>query len=105
MTPRRPPVDVTRLPADVVALIDTLGPDEELVITRDGDPIATISGTLDFSAPDRATEQLAYDNMTVVATAMKLSAALGRLRQSRTTTSASATAVRSGAWRPFGHPA
>ncbi|PSL52855.1 hypothetical protein B0I31_111142 [Saccharothrix carnea] len=37
-------IDVTRLPDDVVALIDRLGPGDELVITRDGEVIATISG-------------------------------------------------------------
>jgi hypothetical protein len=37
-------VDIARLPDDVAALIDALRPGEELVITRDGLPIATICG-------------------------------------------------------------
>lgn len=65
-------IDVTRLPADVVELIDALGPGEELVITRDGDAVATISSAR--SAPDQdAAPTMADDGVTVVATAMKLS--------------------------------
>ena len=77
-------IDVTRLPDDVVELIDALGPGDDLVIIRDGDAIATMSSTcgvidddaLDPGAPDRATEppNMAYEDVTVVATAMKLSA-------------------------------
>jgi hypothetical protein len=72
-------IDVTRLPEDVVALIDALGPGEDLVITRDGDEIATILSTKDafddaVTDPDLSTEQPSTDNVTVVATAMKLSA-------------------------------
>ncbi|MEU0564812.1 hypothetical protein ABZ297_05335 [Nonomuraea sp. NPDC005983] len=40
-------IDVTRLPEDVVALIDALEPGENLVLTRDGASIATISSTID----------------------------------------------------------
>jgi hypothetical protein len=38
-------IDITRFPDDVVALIDALRPGEELVITRAGVPVATISST------------------------------------------------------------
>ncbi|MEV4315528.1 hypothetical protein [Actinocrispum sp. NPDC049592] len=77
-------IDVTRLPEDVVELIDTLGPGEDLVITRDGTPVAVVSstggaldGTIDPGSPGTTAEQplVDYDNVTVVATAMKLSAA------------------------------
>lgn len=78
-------IDATRLPEDVVALIDALGPDEELIVKRDGGPIATISGISGtFPAgmvdPDSRGGQAAespssaYEDVTVVATAMKLSA-------------------------------
>lgn len=68
-------IDVTSLPEDVVSLIDALGPGDELVITRNGAAIATIAGTGDTAigephAPGDATD---YDNVIVVATAMKLS--------------------------------
>jgi hypothetical protein len=72
-------IDVTRLPEDVVALVDALGPGDELVITRDGAWIATVASaysTFDDEHPqDEVTEEIpvAYDNVTVVATAMKLS--------------------------------
>lgn len=61
-------IDVTRLPADVVALVDALVPGDDLVITRDGAPIATITAlpgapAVDLDAPD---------DVTVVATAMRL---------------------------------
>ncbi|MGW5682178.1 hypothetical protein [Nonomuraea sp. NPDC003754] len=78
-------IDVIRLPEDVVALIDALEPGEELVVTRDGASIATISSTIDVvqgaivdrDAPDEADDQapIDYDGVTVVATAMELSAA------------------------------
>ncbi|MET9341232.1 hypothetical protein [Nonomuraea sp. NPDC003804] len=78
-------IDVIRLPEDVVALIDALEPGEELVVTRDGASIATISSTIDVvqgaivdhDAPDEADDQapIDYDSVTVVATAMELSAA------------------------------
>ncbi|MEV4894311.1 hypothetical protein AB0K48_33490, partial [Nonomuraea sp. NPDC055795] len=74
---------MTRLPEDVVALLDDLPPGENLVVTRDGAPIATITGTVDVvegavvdrAAPDEVTEQapVDYDGVTVVATAMELS--------------------------------
>ncbi|MBN6055046.1 response regulator transcription factor [Nonomuraea sp. RK-328] len=79
------PIDVTRLPEDVVALIDALEPGESLVVTRDGGSIAEISSTVDVvqgavvdrDAPDDAKDQAPtnYENVTVVATAMELSAA------------------------------
>ncbi|KMS70095.1 hypothetical protein ACM01_32520 [Streptomyces viridochromogenes] len=46
-------IDATRFPEDVIAFIEALGPGEELVITRDGEPIARISGAAD--AADAAT--------------------------------------------------
>ncbi|MFB9904940.1 hypothetical protein [Allokutzneria oryzae] len=77
-------IDVTRLPEDVVELIDALAPGEDLIITRDGDPVAAISSTrgalsgaiIEPGSPDETAEQplMDYDNVTVVATAMKLSA-------------------------------
>ncbi|GAA4547483.1 hypothetical protein [Amycolatopsis samaneae] len=70
--PRR--IEVARLPHDIVALIDALPPGENLLLTRDGEPIATISGT-PRTAGGRATEHPppASGNVTVVVTAMKLS--------------------------------
>ncbi|MEV4291455.1 hypothetical protein AB0K40_38625 [Nonomuraea bangladeshensis] len=87
---RAPRVDVARLPDDVVALIDALEPGESLVLTRDGASIATISSTIDVvegavvegavverDEPDEGDEQgpIDYESVTVVATAMELSAA------------------------------
>ncbi|GLW93528.1 hypothetical protein [Actinokineospora globicatena] len=66
MTPRR--IDVSQLPAEAVALIDALGPDEHLVITRDDVPIAAVAA---LSAPEEASDD--DGEVTVVATAMKLS--------------------------------
>ncbi|MBB3726893.1 hypothetical protein [Nonomuraea dietziae] len=78
-------IDVTRLPEDVVALIDALRPGENLVVTRDGASIATISSTVDVvqgaiverGALDGAGDQAPtdYESVTVVATAMELSTA------------------------------
>jgi hypothetical protein len=80
-------IDVARLPEDVVALIDGLGLGEDLVVTRDGNSIATITSTVgalddavtDPDDPDEAVETTERpptddDDVTVVATAMKLSA-------------------------------
>ncbi|MFF4616176.1 response regulator [Nonomuraea jabiensis] len=77
-------LDVTRLPEDIVALIDTLEPGETLIVTRDGQSIATISSTIDVlqgtivdrDTPEGANDQppIDYDDVTVVATAMELSA-------------------------------
>ncbi|WP_020666560.1 hypothetical protein [Amycolatopsis nigrescens] len=69
-------IDVTHLPEEVVELIDALPPGEDLVVTRDGEQVATISSTP--GSPDEAAEQLDYDDLTVVATAMKLSASARR---------------------------
>ncbi|MEV4582594.1 hypothetical protein AB0K16_56210 [Nonomuraea jabiensis] len=76
--------DVTRLPEDLVALIDALEPGESLTVTREGRSIATISSTVDVlqgtivdpGAPEEANDQppIDYDDVTVVATAMELSA-------------------------------
>jgi hypothetical protein len=78
-------IDVTCLPEDIVALIDALQPGENLVVTRDGQSIATISSTIDVlqgaivdrDTPEEADDRppIDYDSVTVVATAMKLSAA------------------------------
>lgn len=62
-------IDATQLPEELVALLDSLGPGEEVRITRDGRTIGTITGTVHedrFPAADS-------DDVTVVATAMKLS--------------------------------
>ncbi|MFB6815246.1 hypothetical protein ACFCV8_11945 [Streptomyces sp. NPDC056347] len=75
-------IDEGRLPEDVVALVDSLGPGEDLVITRDGAPLARISpvtrnvliGTV--IAPPNASEAdppPADRSVTVVVTAMELS--------------------------------
>ncbi|WP_240506458.1 hypothetical protein [Thermoactinospora rubra] len=78
-------LDVARLPDDVVALIGALAPGENLVLAREGASIATISSTVEVvdgavverDTPEAAEEQtpIDYDGVTVVATAMKLSAA------------------------------
>ncbi|NRQ39690.1 response regulator transcription factor [Nonomuraea sp. NN258] len=79
-------IDVGRLPEDVVALIDALQPGEHLVVTRDGASIATIAGTVDVvhgtvverAAPEeeeRDRPPTDHSGVTVVATAMELSAA------------------------------
>ncbi|MFJ6015319.1 hypothetical protein [Streptomyces sp. NPDC092952] len=75
-------IDAGRLPEDVLALVDALGPGEELVITRDGAPFARVSpvtrtvlvGTV--VAPPNAPEEGSRPpdgSVTVVATAMELS--------------------------------
>lgn len=61
-------IDIGRLPHDIADLIATLEPGENLVLTKDGTPVATISGIR--PEPPRTD----YDDVTVVATAMKLSA-------------------------------
>ncbi|MFD0206169.1 MULTISPECIES: hypothetical protein [Saccharothrix] len=70
-------IDVTRLPDDVVALIDRLGPGEELVVTRHGEVVATISGTggaVEDGGAVAGSPPVDYGDVVVVATAMKLSA-------------------------------
>ncbi|MEU8355473.1 hypothetical protein AB0C27_05600 [Nonomuraea sp. NPDC048882] len=85
-TPRATPrVEVTRLPEDVVALIDALEPGAEIILTRDGASIATISSTIavvegavvDRAASDETGDEAPpdYDGVTVVVTAMELSKA------------------------------
>ncbi|MFD9738370.1 hypothetical protein [Umezawaea sp. NPDC059074] len=67
-------VDADRLPADLVALIDALGPGENLVVTRDGEPIASISGLSDAAHAEPVELPSAIpEDVKVVATAMKLS--------------------------------
>ncbi|AOS63715.1 hypothetical protein BKA25_002548 [Actinoalloteichus hymeniacidonis] len=76
-------IDVSRLPEDLVALIDRLGTGDRLLIARDGDVIATISSTTasieDDAGPVPADEAVCepamdFGDVLVVATAMKLSA-------------------------------
>ncbi|GAB3376576.1 hypothetical protein [Amycolatopsis echigonensis] len=67
-------VDIGRLPDDVVALVDALGPGENLVLTRDGLPVAAISSAGPRPGPPRTDDA----DVTVVATAMKLSASARR---------------------------
>lgn len=70
-------IDFSRFPPDVITVIESLAPDEELHITRDGQPIAKISGASrgvrakTANAGERPSAT--YDDVTVVATAMKLS--------------------------------
>ncbi|WP_246842952.1 hypothetical protein [Allokutzneria sp. NRRL B-24872] len=76
---------MSRLPEDVVDLIDALKPGEDVALIRDGSPIATITSTrgaledalAEPGSPNEAADpQLTdYDDVTIVATAMKLSAA------------------------------
>ncbi|MEU3621150.1 hypothetical protein BS329_07270 [Amycolatopsis coloradensis] len=61
-------VDATQLPEELVALLGSLGPGEDVRITRDGETIGTITGTAQVAATDSDSE-----DVTVVATAMKLS--------------------------------
>ncbi|MFI6818200.1 hypothetical protein ACIBG7_37800 [Nonomuraea sp. NPDC050328] len=79
-------IDVGRLPEEVVALIDALGPGETLVITRDEASIATVASTVAVvegavvgleAAAETAPEEepVKLDGVTVVATAMELSRA------------------------------
>ena len=70
-----PHIDVTRLPDDVVTLVDALRPGERLVITRDGKPVAMIAGTGGGTgAPGADAGQAPFvHDVTVVATAMELS--------------------------------
>jgi hypothetical protein len=82
--PPAPSIDVSRLPADVVELIDTLGPGGSLVITRGGISIAKITLARDalegVIVTPRAQEESAQqppttnENAIVVASALKLSA-------------------------------
>jgi antitoxin (DNA-binding transcriptional repressor) of toxin-antitoxin stability system len=71
-------VEATRLPQDIVVMIDALLPGENILITLDGEPIATVSSTRDKfrtrGSLDAERAPSVHENMTVVATAMKLSA-------------------------------
>jgi antitoxin (DNA-binding transcriptional repressor) of toxin-antitoxin stability system len=73
-------IDADRLPEDLVALIDALAPGENLLITRNGKSIASISSTPDTFDPggqgdwDAELPSPTTENVKVVATAMKLSA-------------------------------
>ncbi|NUR57524.1 MAG: hypothetical protein HOV87_02255 [Catenulispora sp.] len=95
MSDRRPGagvrhIDAARLPVEVVQLIAELGPGEVLTVTRDGEPMAKItgaggpltgtvirpeSGSTGTAADGTVTATSASTNtaVTVVATAMKLS--------------------------------
>lgn len=70
-------IDYTRLPEDVIATIEALPPGEDLFVVRDNVPIAKISGVgkpfRPAHAGAEATSSAAYDDVTVVATAMRLS--------------------------------
>lgn len=83
-------LDVARLPAEIVELIDALGTDENLVITRAGARIATIEVTrgalegtiIEPAAPRRDDDTLpptADGKATVVASALRLSSYVRRL--------------------------
>lgn len=87
--PTRRYLDVARLPPEVVELIDALGADENLVITRAGTRIATIEATrgalegtiVEPAAPrrDEAPPPAAPEKATVVASALRLSSYVRRL--------------------------
>lgn len=70
-------IDSTRFPPDVIAIIEALPPGEDLFIARDGVSIAKVSGasrTLRTGTTNADESSSAtYDDVTVVATAMKLS--------------------------------
>lgn len=70
-------IDCTRLPEDIIAIIEALPPGEDLFVVRDNVPIAKISRSSKpfrtANAGAEATSSAAYDDVTVVATAMKLS--------------------------------
>jgi hypothetical protein len=65
-------VDVTRLPAEVVRFLDALA-GTDLVVTRDGEPIAAIRGARPVAEPAAEPTDDA-PTVRVVATAMRLSA-------------------------------
>lgn len=68
-------IDAGNLPEEFVALIDTLGPGENLVVARDGRPIASVSGAPDVFRTGNTGERSSptVKDVTVVATAMDLS--------------------------------
>lgn len=65
-------IDAGRLPEDVLALVGTLRPGEELHIVSEGTTIATISGAAEAFHGGNG-EIPAGEKVTLVATAMKLS--------------------------------
>jgi antitoxin (DNA-binding transcriptional repressor) of toxin-antitoxin stability system len=65
--------DAGELPDEFVALVDALGPAEDLVITRDGRPIARLSGIADMAGERVGRSRSSAVHVTVVATAMRLS--------------------------------
>jgi len=72
-------VEASQLPEELVALIGTLRPGEEVTITKNGEKIGAISGVSrqeSFSAAES-------EDITVVATAMKLSASARELLSER----------------------
>ncbi|MCO1656356.1 hypothetical protein [Pseudonocardia humida] len=74
--PRR--IDVTRLPDDVVEFLDALAPGADLVITRDGAPIATVRSTAPaFGATGEPHAD--HPKVTVVATAMRYQGPVRRM--------------------------
>jgi antitoxin (DNA-binding transcriptional repressor) of toxin-antitoxin stability system len=65
--------DAGELPDEFVALVDALEPAEDLVITRDGRPIARLSGVADMAGEQVGRSRSSAVHVTVVATAMRLS--------------------------------
>ncbi|WP_394617057.1 hypothetical protein JNUCC0626_46855 [Lentzea sp. JNUCC 0626] len=80
-------IDSSRLPDDVIATIEALRPGEDLFVVRDGVPIAKIAGAAkpswERTADDSAGSSEAYDAVTVVATAMKLSSSARNMLSSQ----------------------
>jgi len=68
--PRR--IDATDLPAEVVAFLEALPPGSDLVVTRDGEPLALLRGPRSVAADPPSEDRT---DVIVVATAMRLSAA------------------------------
>ncbi|GLY50801.1 hypothetical protein [Lentzea sp. NBRC 102530] len=66
-------IDSDRFPEDVIATIEALRPGEDLFVVRDGVPLAKITGAARPSPASTTGTSEAYDDVTVVATAMKLS--------------------------------
>lgn len=62
-------IDLARLPDDLAALVEDLRQGEAVILVRDGSPVASIA------AVARATDRREGVDVTVVATAMELSAA------------------------------
>ena len=60
-------IDLAQLPDELSALVDALAPGEQLLLVRDGTPVATVTARPAPPPPDEDAD------LTVVATAMKLS--------------------------------